>query len=141
MFVEITNSHSQVQVLSFVTPSRVAYTRENQMLKSKIVELEAERAQQSWENNWSNSDSTISPITSPVVEPSPLRVRSDVYLRSIHKPFDIVAREWVLSLDPKEVVGVKEIGTRYFRLILRWQFKKKKIWLGRMHRWTQLLML
>ncbi|XP_071714781.1 uncharacterized protein [Rutidosis leptorrhynchoides] len=84
------------------------------MLKSKIVEIKAERAQQNREKNRSNSDSTISPVTSPVVEPPPLRVKSEVYLRSIHKPFDIVARGWVLSLDPKEVVGGKEIGSRYY---------------------------
>ncbi|XP_071714811.1 uncharacterized protein [Rutidosis leptorrhynchoides] len=88
-----------------VTPSRIAYIRENRMMKSRIEELEAKKAQLIREKNRLNSDSTISPVTSPVVEPPPLR--------SIHKPFDIVARRWVLSLDPKEVVGGKEIGSRY----------------------------
>ncbi|XP_071694866.1 uncharacterized protein [Rutidosis leptorrhynchoides] len=39
-----------------VTPARIAYTRENQMLKSRIVELEAETAQLNREKNHLNRD-------------------------------------------------------------------------------------
>ncbi|GJU95030.1 transposase, Tnp1/En/Spm-like protein [Tanacetum coccineum] len=75
-----------------------------------------------------NSDGTNVPQTSPqglivANEPQPLRVRLQVYLQSISYS-EIVAKGWIRSLDPDEVVGSEEIGPNWCQVDVQVAIKK-----------------
>ncbi|PWA37215.1 transposase, Tnp1/En/Spm-like protein [Artemisia annua] len=101
-----------------VIPSRSACHRENNELKSRCGELTSENEQlraQLSEKNGSTNSSIVPPLTSqhsPVVtnEPPRLRVGDEVFLKSILNSTETVAKGWVRSLNPNDIVGGTEIG-------------------------------
>ncbi|XP_076939055.1 uncharacterized protein LOC143607514 isoform X2 [Bidens hawaiensis] len=70
----------------------------------------------------SNDDSKVAPVTSSsfsivISGPPRLRVVDEVFFKSILNPTEPVARGWVKSLDPNELVGGTEIGPKWCEVV------------------------
>ncbi|GKA15077.1 eukaryotic translation initiation factor 5B [Tanacetum coccineum] len=117
-----------------VVPSRSARRRDKLQWKStaerlsiELAEYKAREAQRQGSSD-NNSDGTNVPQTSPqglivANEPQPLRVGLQVYLKSISNS-EIVAKGWIRSLDPDEVVGSEEIGPNWCQVDVQVAIKK-----------------
>ncbi|GJZ96520.1 eukaryotic translation initiation factor 5B [Tanacetum coccineum] len=117
-----------------VVPSRSARRRDKLQWKStaeqlsiELAEYKAREAQRQGSSD-NNSDGTNVPQTSPqglivANEPQPLRVGLQVYLKSISNS-KIVAKGWLRSLDPDEVVGSEEIGPNWCAVDVQVAIKK-----------------
>nr|XP_043623702.1 uncharacterized protein LOC122595414 [Erigeron canadensis] len=116
-----------------VIPNRSACHKENIQLKARCEELTSEvdwlKAQA--KINGSMDGSSDPPLTShsPVVTngPAPLRVGNEVFLKSILNPTETVAKGWVKSLDPNDIVGGIEIGHGWCEVNVQVAIKKDEM--------------
>nr|GEW57755.1 hypothetical protein [Tanacetum cinerariifolium] len=121
-----------------VVPSRSACHKDKLQWKSTADRLNIELAKyktreaQRQGSSDNNSDGTNVPQTSLqglIVsnEPQPLRVGLQVYLKSISSS-EIVAKGWIRSLDPDEVVGSEEIRPNWCQVDVQVAIRKMNIW-------------